>query len=59
MRLDDDVMARQTPRGGADGPSHAGRAGQKPLRQTAAPPQSPEPARGAMADAFAQLKRRG
>ncbi|MFY9346745.1 MAG: Tex family protein [Orrella sp.] len=64
MRLDDDVMARQAPRGSAEGSGqagHPGRAGQKPARQAAVPRQSPAPApaTGAMADAFAQLKRRG
>jgi uncharacterized protein len=64
MRLDDDVMARQAPRGSAEGSGQAGHprhAGQKPARQAAVPRQSPAsaPARGAMADAFAQLKRRG
>jgi len=64
MRLDDDVMARQAPRGSAEGSGQAGHprhAGQKPARQAVVPRQSPAsaPARGAMADAFAQLKRRG
>lgn len=61
MRLDDDVMARQTPRGATEGAGqtrHAGRAGQKPIGKAVEARQSPAPA-GAMADAFAQLKCRG
>jgi len=58
MRLDDDVMARQAQRGSEEATGQGRRAGQKPVRRAVEPRPSPAPA-GAMADAFAQLKRRG
>jgi len=58
MRLEDDVMARQAQRGSEEATGHIRRAGQKPVRRAAEPHPSPAPT-GAMADAFAQLKRRG